>query len=156
MDGLPWLQTGYVDIGRWDPERVEGMLGGIRTRFLRDRAAETRFEEFAKIADLALWEELTADGPPPPAGMFQPGYGSWRFWCRTRARYPVECACMAEELDTGAYTSPDQYGAWSFPGFVDRPPRGRGTRQKRGNGTGRGLPRRVASAAKVFAAVRTG
>jgi hypothetical protein len=45
---------------------------------------------------------------------------------------------------------------WSFPGFVDRPPRGRGTGHKRETGAGKGLPRWVASAAKVFAAARTG
>ena len=101
---VDWLQ-------RMDPASLEEKLRGVRTRFLRDRIQETAFEDCEALMALIAWEGMAAEGGPEPAGMFRPGYGNWRLWCSTEARHPVECACIIEELRTGACTDPEAYRA---------------------------------------------
>lgn len=77
---------------------------GIRTRFVRDRLAETTFAQRASIADLIHWESVAAAGGPT-------GWVGHLFYKQFEQAQPVECGCIVEELRTGRYTPPEAYRA---------------------------------------------
>ena len=77
-------------------------LAGIRTRFVRDRVAETRFAARASLGTLIFWETLAAGGGPHQ-------WTSAIVWGQFRSAHPVECLCILEELQSGVYTDTTTY-----------------------------------------------
>lgn len=85
-------------------EISQHVLEGIRTRFVRDRLAETTFAFHGSIGDLIFWESIAAQGGPH-------GFASAMFYHPFEQRYPVECRCVRAELKDGSYTDPEAYRA---------------------------------------------
>jgi len=83
---------------------VPASLDGIRTRFVRDRLAETEFAARGSMGPLIHWESIAAHGGPT-------GWASHMFYGQFRQAHPVECRCIVGELQTGAHTNPEAYGA---------------------------------------------
>lgn len=81
-----------------------GALGSIRTRFVRDRLAETIFARRESIQDLIHWETVAASGGPT-------GWAGHVFYGQFKHSHPVECQCILEELQDGTYTDPVAYRA---------------------------------------------
>ena len=85
-------------------EVSQNMLEGIRTRFVRERLAETTFASRGSVGGLIFWESIAAQGGPH-------GFASATFYHPFEQRYPVECRCVWTELKDGSYTDPEAYRA---------------------------------------------
>jgi hypothetical protein len=86
----------------YSPEELAKAVQNIRTQFLRDRLAETSWEERGFIGDLLFAEGVIASGGPS-------GFGGGMAMGMIRHSHPVEIACIQLELKEGVYTPPEEY-----------------------------------------------
>ena len=77
------------------------LLNDICTHFVRDRLAETNFEDRDYIAALATFEWNAVNGPR--------SWGGSLLYAYTKNSYPVEAACIEREMREGIYTPPEEF-----------------------------------------------
>lgn len=85
-----------------DENQVGQVAREMRTRFLRERLAQTPFADAERIRDLWRIERTLAMGGPR-------GFAHATEFASLRRRYPVELRCIRRELEDGVTTSPEEY-----------------------------------------------
>ena len=87
---------------RFDGNGLGALLEAVRTRFVRDRIAETPWSARAHIGDLAFAERvILAEGPH--------GFAAAIAWNGLERQYPVEVAAIRDELTRGNYMPPEAF-----------------------------------------------
>ena len=77
-------------------------LKNLRTQFVKDRMAETSWNDRTYIYDLELLEKFVTRGGPK-------SYNEVMVFWHTRDPHSLEFECIKKEIRDGVYTSPEEF-----------------------------------------------
>ena len=99
-------------------------LKNIRTQFVKDRMAETSWNDRKYIYDLELLERFVMRGGPK-------SYNEAMVFWHTRDPHLLEFECIEKEIRDGAYTSPEKFRQLVITRERDKAAKAKLTEQRR-------------------------